>query len=370
MSERTSRRVGLVGPVPPFRGGIAQHTMLLGRALDEVCDLRVISFERQYPVWLFPGESDRDPALEGHVEPGTDYLIDSMDPRTWRRALSELRSWGADTVVMPWWTIFWAPCFGYLARGLRRAGIEVVFMCHNVIEHEAAPWKTALTARVLRSGDRFVTHTLSDARRLTELVPGAEVGMCPHPVYEGFPDPSEELPKRADLELLFFGFIRPYKGLPVLLDAMPMLADLDVMLSVVGESWEDMSRIVDGVARAGMADRVEFVTRYVSDVEAANYFTRADLVVLPYRSATGSGVIPCAYRYGKPVVVTDVGGLPDVVQDQESGYIVPADDPAAVAGAIRAFADRSDRDMSEGIMRVSANMTWERLAAAALGDGA
>lgn len=359
--------VALIGPVAPFRGGIAQHTALLLKALSACGDVEAFSFSRQYPRWLFPGESDRDPALVGHLQPGVSYTLDSLNPLTWRRTMRTITKSGVDMAVIPWWTVFWAPCFGYLARGLHRAGIDVVFLCHNVVEHESAGWKTALTRMVLRSADRFVVHTRSDAARLEELLPGAKVAVCPHPVYESFPPPSHDLPRRSATELLFFGFVRPYKGLPVLLDAMRLLGDLDVTLSIVGESWEDTTPMVTSVRDGGLADRIEFVTRYVSDVEAADFFARADLVVLPYLSATGSGVVPLAYHYGKPVIVTNVGGLPDVVEDGASGYLVPPGDPEAVAAAIRRFASEQPRDMKVDIARVSSTMTWPRLADVVLG---
>ncbi|MDY0341093.1 MAG: glycosyltransferase [Coriobacteriia bacterium] len=358
--------VALIGPVTPFRGGIAQHTALLLKELSARGDVEAFSFSRQYPCWFFPGESDRDPTLVGQVEPGVRYMIDSMNPLTWRRTLRAIIGSGARSVIIPWWTVFWAPCFGYLARAFHRAGIEVVFLCHNVVEHEPTVWKIALTRMVLRSADRFVVHTHSDASLLEDLLPGAKVAVCPHPVYESFPSPSCTLPRRSATELLFFGFIRPYKGLPVLLDAMHLLGDLDVALSIVGEPWCDITPLVTSVRDKGLADRIEFVTRYVSAGEAADFFARADLVVLPYLSATGSGVVPLAYHYRKPVIVTTVGGLPDVVEDGVSGYLIPPDDPAAAASAVRRFVSEQPRDMTPGIALVSSTMTWSRLAAVVL----
>jgi glycosyltransferase involved in cell wall biosynthesis len=129
-------KVLLIGPVLPFRGGIAQHTTMLLRAFAETTEAHAISFTRQYPRFLFPGESDRDPAFEGHVEPLTEYEMDSMNPLSWRRVVRKALAFAPDVVVLPWWQVYWAPSFSYIARRLRRAGIPVVFLCHNVIEHE------------------------------------------------------------------------------------------------------------------------------------------------------------------------------------------------------------------------------------------
>jgi glycosyltransferase involved in cell wall biosynthesis len=359
-------KVVVIGPVLPFRGGIAQHTTMLARALAERAEVRVLSFSRQYPGWLFPGASDRDPGFLGHVEPGTEYVIDSLDPRTWRRAARLALEAGPSLVVMPWWTAFWAPCFASIARRVRAAGVPVVFLCHNVIEHDASPLSVRLTRRVLRHGSSFVAHTTEDEANLLRLVPEARVKVRPHPVYEQFPEPEDKLPRRAALELLFFGFVRPYKGLDILLDAMELLRDEEVHLTVAGEFWKGLDETRHRLRASGMESRVELVPRYLTESETAEYFARADVVVLPYRGATGSGVVAIAYHYGKPVIVTSVGGLPDVVRQGETGVVVPPSSPGALAEAIRGFTAERAAGMRDAIAELRGTMTWEALADAVL----
>ena len=356
--------VALIGPVLPFRGGIAQHTTMLHRALSQVADVRTFSFTRQYPKLLFPGESDRDPAFAGHVEPGVRYVIDSLNPLTWRAVVREIVSTGPAVVVIPWWTAFWAPCFSFIARRLRRAGIAVVFFCHNVVEHEEAAWKRAVTRRVLASGSAFAVHTRVDERNLREMFPHARVAVHPHPVYENFPCPTGALQREHDVELLFFGFVRPYKGLDVLVEALALVRnDLDWRLTVAGEFWQGSADVRARVASLGLDDRVEIVEGYLSDAEVAEYFGRAHALALPYRSATGSGVVAVAYNYGKPVIVTRVGGLPDVVVEGETGWIVEPDDPEALARAIEGLAQADIDAMARAVDRyVARNMTWSGLA--------
>lgn len=361
----------LIGPVLPFRGGIAQHTTMLLRAFAEFADARAISFTRQYPGWLFPGESDRDPAFEGHVEPLTDYAIDSVNPLTWRSAAKRAIAMKPDLVVLPWWQIYWAPSFSYIARRLRAARIPVVFLCHNVVEHETAGWKRSLTRRVLALGTGYVVHTQIDEKNLRELLPGARPVKHPHPAYDQFPAAKGALPREHALELLFFGFVRHYKGLDVLLRALALLGpDVDARLTVAGEFWKGSEETEALIASLGIAERVELVSRYLTEEEVAEYFARAHAVVLPYRDATGSGVVAVAYHYDKPVIVTRVGGLPDVVDHGETGLVVDSESPEALARAIKRLAGTDLEAMSELVHRYKAEkLTWGGLARAVLEAG-
>jgi glycosyltransferase involved in cell wall biosynthesis len=364
-------KVGIIGPVLPFRGGIAQHTTQLLRAFREKADVLAISFTRQYPKMLFPGESDRDPAFEGHLEERTEYLIDSVNPFTWRAAVKRMIAYHPDVVVLPWWQVYWAPSFSYIARRLRRASVPVVFLCHNVTEHEAAAWKRALTRRVLALGTGHVVQTNLDGEHLLELIPGAKPVLHLHPAYDQFPEATGALRPEHVLELLFFGFVRPYKGLDLLIEALALLpADLDVRLTVAGEFWHGPEETRARIDALGIADKVEIVSRYLTEAEVAEYFARAHALVLPYRSATGSGVVAIAHHYEKPVIVTRVGGLPDVVEDGVTGLVVDPESPEALAAAIESLAERDMSGMVEAVRRFKAEkLTWEGLADAVLEAG-
>ena len=365
--DHVKRKVMVIGPVLPFRGGIAQHTTLLSRAFAASHDSQVLSFKRLYPMMLFPGESDRDPDYQGHVEANTEYLLDSMNPLTWWRAIKKIRQVQPDVVLMPWWTLFLGPLFAYIAWSLKRNGIEVVFFCHNVLDHEEAAWKRSLTRLVLTQGNRYVVHTQIDEARLRELVPAARIAVHPHPIYNQFPEPKRQLTRRAGLELLFYGFVRPYKGLDNLIESMGLLKGEDVFLTVAGEFWVGRERIQERVVELGIESQIEISPRYHSDEETAELFTRADAVVLPYKSATGSGVVPIAYHYNRPVIVTRVGGLPDVVLDGETGRIVSQNDVNALAVAIREMSEASCIAMHPKIREFKQTLTWESLARMALG---
>ncbi len=355
-------RIGLLGPILPYRGGIAQHTTMLHRELRKQCDLLTISFKRQYPGWLYPGKSDLDPGYSGYSEPGVLYTLDSLSPLSWFKTAKLFVKYNPRVVVIPWWTVFWVPCFGFIAKYLRRKGVQVLFFCHNVIEHESANWKTSLTKWVLSQGSFFIVHTKEDASNLKKLISNAKIIIHPHPIYEQFPAPKGVLARRARLELLFFGFVRPYKGLDILIEAMHLLKEEDIFLTIAGEWWKKNENLLKRLNDKEIKTKLEVVDRYVSEEEIAEYFDRADVVILPYRSATGSAIIPLAYHYGKPVIASKVGGLPDVVEDGISGRLVNPEDPEALAEAIRELLGQTSPNMRDGVKKVAQGMTFRSLA--------
>jgi glycosyltransferase involved in cell wall biosynthesis len=360
-------RLALIGPVLPFRGGIAQHTTMLHRAAARLTDLLTLSFTRQYPAWLFPGQSDQEPALQSHQEPGVEYLIDSLNPLSWGRAANRVLAHRPEIVVIPWWTIYWVFCFWYLARRFRQTGVKVVFLCHNIVDHESAYWKIFLSKQVLRQAHAFMVQSRGDEQILQRLLPDARIRFHPHPLYEQFPQPAKKLARRAGLELLFFGFIRPYKGLDILIDALSIMhPPADFFLTIAGEFWQGKEEIMRKIAEKSLQKKTEITDRYLSEQEAAEFFHRADLVVLPYRSATGSGVIPLAYHYNKPVIVTRVGGLPDAVSEGKTGLIVSPENPEELTAALQNVTRQKLHDMAVNISEYKKQFSWEGLVDAIL----
>lgn len=354
-------RVGLIGPVQPFRGGVAQYTTQLHRVLAGQVDLVTLSFRRQYPAWLFPGSSDRDPEYIGHLESGVAYCIDPYRPDSWLRAVDHLRGQGLDQVVITWWTAYWFLCLGVIARRLRRDGIRVTFLCHNVQDHEDH-WFNQKAARfALRQADDYLVHGERQRAQLRELHGRVPIKVHPHPIYTQFPRPVGTMTRRAPLEMLFFGFVRPYKGVDVLIEAVALLSDQPLFLTIAGEVWGGGFDLEAAVRTAGLTDRVEVRPYYHGEQETAELFARADVVVLPYHSASASGVVALAYHYDRPVVVTRVGALPEVVEEGASGFVVPPSDPGALAETLRACV--GFRPCGKALERLKRRMSWESLAA-------
>jgi glycosyltransferase involved in cell wall biosynthesis len=340
----TGARVAIVGPAYPLRGGNALFVAHLFEALKRDYDAYVVSFRRLYPQLLFPGKTQVNLSREPVKSTPSRQIIDSIDPFSWIRAVR----WIAepkrrpDLVLFVWWNPFFGPCYGVMARLLRHAtGAAIAFVCENVVSHENRFVDRFLTRFALGAADYFLVLSGVVARRIHALFPTTPVRQAALPIYECYGGAGVDRESaRRELGLtrdtvLFFGYVRPYKGLAVLLRAMPrVLEKLDVDLLVVGEFYEDRTKYDKLIDDLGIRGHVRVVAEHVPDEGVRTYFSAADVVALPYLSATQSGITQIAYAFGLPVISTDVGGLPEVVRDGETGYIVKAKDDEALAAAI------------------------------------
>jgi glycosyltransferase involved in cell wall biosynthesis len=278
-------------------------------------------------------------------------------------------------LILQWWVTFFAPLWFVLAWNARRVGIDVVYVCHNVLPHELRVWDTGLARWTLGVGNGFVVPSLDEREQLLSLLPGRRVEVVPHPSYDMFADrlPGRNearrqlaLPEKAPV-LLFFGIIREYKGLRYLLEAMPrIIAGLaDVRLLIAGEFWDDKQPYLSQIERLGIEERVVVVDRYVPNEELPVYFSAADVVVLPYTHVTQSGVVQLAFGFGVPVITTRVGGLPETVTDQETGLLVEPGDPISLADAVcRYFRDGFNQRMPMAVKAARRRFAWETVARA------
>lgn len=362
-------RIAIIGPIAPFRSGIARHTTALARELAGRGDvtLKVFSFARLYPKRFYPGESERDPNIPVPPELDTSFAIDTLNPLTWRAAARDVANWAPDLVILPAWSFVVAPALGAIARALRANGHLVTMIVHNAEDHEAARWKTALSRLQLRQATRFVTHNAGLEGALDRLMPGVPTDICPHPVYDDFPPAKGTLPRRAPLELLFFGLVRPYKGLDLALNALSH-DKIETHLTIAGEFWSDQSETEALIDSLGLRDRVEIVPRYVSDAEAAEYFHRADALLAPYRSVTGSGVVAMAQWYGLPVIASDLPGFAEVIEDGRTGWLTPAGDVDALADCLTQHVTAaSAAAMAPAIAAARDRLSWSRFADVVIG---
>ncbi len=315
---RDPMKIALVGPVYPFRGGIAHYTTHLYHTLiEEQHELLLVSFRRQYPDWLFPGSSDQDPSRRAMHISAARYWLDSMNPWTWWQTARRLREFAPDLLILQWWTTFWALIWVILARAVRMGRrARVVIICHNVVPHDAKRWERWISRWVLGQATGWIVQTEEERVRLVELLPGCTPQLAPHPINDMFVGDSIAQPEaRARLQLaadgpllLFFGMVRAYKGLDDLLDAMPqVVAALPaVRLVVAGDFWGHYLTYARRVAELGLGGVVTLHDQYIPNEDVPVYFAAADLVVAPYRRASGSAVIQTARGLSKPVVGTDV----------------------------------------------------------------
>lgn len=362
-------RIVLIGPVRPYRGGISRYTRHLHDAIRSPDERLTISYSRQYPSFMYPGGSDREP--EPHLYlPAVEYILDSANPLTWSGVAKRIRSFNPDLIVVQWWHVYWAPFLAWIRRFAEREGTRMIVICHNFDDHESARWKTAIRNFALRGCPEFLVHSTSQAELIRKSFPGASVRMHPHPTFHALPDPAEALQRRAKTELLFFGIIRHYKGLDILLRALTRLVDRDFHLTVAGEGWSDMGEYRTIIREGALSDKVELIDCYIPDQQAANLFARADAVVLPYRSASGSGVAAHAFSYYKPVIASNVGGLSDVVVPGKTGLLFEPENIDSLASALTLVMESDDRHWYErgAIAETSERLSWSSLLSALKGD--
>jgi len=367
----------VVGPTYPFRGGIAHYTTLLCRELSRQHELYFFSFRRQYPRWLFKGRTDRDPS-QSPLQIEARRWIDPFNPLTWIKTGLAIAALQADAIVIQWWVTFWAPVWVTLAALARaRSKARILFLCHNIFGHESNWLDRQLARWALRQGQGFIAQSPEQAALLRELLPGKPVVYCPHPSYrelacrqDGHAWERAQARQRLGLGdyehvVLFFGFVRPYKGLQDLLGALPrVLEQMPVTLLVAGEFWEGKANCLEQIKRLGLDAHVQILDEYIPDEEIGMYFAAADLVALPYRSVTGSGILQIAFGVGKPVVAARVGALATDVQHEQTGLLVPPQAPQAMADAItRFFQDNALRSRLEANVSVEQDQfAWARLA--------
>ena len=379
MTANTVSHITLIGPAHPYRGGIAHFNEMTMQVLaDRGHDVRAVTFRRQYPELLFPGKTQfaEDEARPEQV-PVAERIIDTLNPWTWWQAARHVARHVArqqpDAVIFQYWMPFFAPAYGIVARYARRYGMRVLAVVHNALPHERHPGDAMLGRFFLRACDGFVVMSDAVAEDLRPLRrEDATVRRIDHPVYARFGSavPKNEARRALGLPadgpvLLFFGFIREYKGLHVLLDALPEVVEAlpEVRLIVAGEFYDDPAPYRAQIERHGLGEHVIVHDRYIPSDTVPAYFGAADLVVQPYISATQSGVAQIAFHFERPVVVTDVGGLAEVVPDGEAGLVVPPEDPGALARAIiRFFHDEMQASLAAGVRRQKERYHPDRLA--------
>jgi glycosyltransferase involved in cell wall biosynthesis len=357
-------KICLVAPVPPFRGGIAKYCYSLAQELEKRHNLLLLSYKRQYPELLYGKKSqfDLDLARENVIKEfkNITYDIDSVRISSWRNTSKTISEYKPDIVILPWWVSYWTPMYLYLLHSLSKVGIRVVFICINIFEHEDNTLKNFFTKIILRSVDSFIVHSEQEKNELLKISPRADVKKHLLPLFEY--DAKPEVRHDTAIHLLFFGFVRPYKGLDILLQALAILRNQDISLKIVGEFWNDKARYIELINKLKISEHIEIIDQYVPDIEMSHYFSWADLVVLPYKKTQTSGIIATAYGFRKPVLATDVGGFCEVIQDGCTGKIVASDNPQAFADGILWFLDNQQINFAENISTfTSQNMSWSSL---------
>ena len=368
-------KIFLVGTAYPMRGGIAQYSALLYQELKKQGhDVKIISFKRQYPGFLFPGKTQQDTSQET-IDLPSQPMIDSINPFTWLKTFFLIKKEKPDLIIYKYWMPFFAPCYGtivLLSRLFTKA--KSCYIGDNIVPHEKIPVIDDLLTRWgLWKVDYFIVQSDSVQNDLLHYKPKAVFKQIPHPVFEIFKETYTQAQAREKLGIqsdekvmLFFGFIRAYKGLNYLIAALPkVLENIKVRLIICGEFYDDEEKYHQQIKDLNVGEQIILNGDYIPNEEVGLYYAATDVVVLPYVTATQSGVVQVAYNYNKPVITTRVGGLPEVIDEGKTGFTVPPQDPDSLAEAIIKFFEIVDStDFEHHIKEHKKQYSWERMAKA------
>jgi D-inositol-3-phosphate glycosyltransferase len=366
-------RILILGTAHPYRGGLAAYNeRLASQFISEGHDVEVFTFTLQYPKLFFPGKTQYTEA-PAPVNMKISRVLNSINPFNWIRTGYRIRRMNPDILVIKYWNPFMSPCFGTIARiakSNKTAKTKIICIFDNVIPHEKSIIDRLLTRYFTGSIDGAIVMSRSVGEDLKTFRINIPVKFNPHPLYDNYGKllPRDEALNNLSLEsgysyLLFFGFIRAYKGLDLLLEAFAdnRLRNRNIKLIVAGEFYESDTLYRNIIDKNNLQNDVLVFDRFIREEEVASLFSVADLVVQPYRSATQSGVTQIAYHFDKPMLVTDVGGLGEIVTDGKCGYVVKPD-PLAIADAIEDFFVNNRKEIfTKGVKEEKAKFTWDKL---------
>ena len=349
----------------PFRGGIAQFNANLLEALGQHHEVKAFTFTRQYPSFLFPGKTQYVTPEDNAKPVDSQAVLDTVNPFSWCSAARKIAAWKPDLVIMKYWMSYLAPSLGTVARHLRKKGIPTIVVLDNVIPHETKFFDKPFSRWFLRQCTGCVAMSEAVAGDMRSLTPDKPCILLPHPLYDHFGARIPQAQAREQLgldparrTLLFFGLIRDYKGLDLLIDAMPLLGP-EYQLVIAGESYGSFEKYDAQIAASGCADRIQVFNRYIEDDEVPRFFSAADICVLPYKSATQSGITAIAMHFETPLVATPVGGLAESIERPGIGLMTDGISAEAIAASIRAFYEKGVDSFATCIREVKKTLTWE-----------
>jgi glycosyltransferase involved in cell wall biosynthesis len=333
-------KIHIIGPVHPFRGGIAHYVTSLYKALRETQEVKILSYKRQFPAFLYPGSSDQDPSKEVKIV-DADFILDPLNPITWTRANAEILKWQPDVVLFNWWVPYWALAYRSIGRNLNKRGISVGFINHNVLPHERHWWDMPLTKLALAIGDVHVVHTQAQANILQQFISIEKVLITPLPIYDPIPlERLDEKAARKKLSLpedpfifLFFGIVRKYKGLHILIEALSILKGRGYSphIIIAGEFWDDKDIYIRMIDDLELESQFHIFDEYIPNEELSLYFSAANAFVAPYIGGTQSGPLTLALGFGLQAIATE--NISSAINYAQGDLLntIPEDDPKSLA---------------------------------------
>jgi glycosyltransferase involved in cell wall biosynthesis len=361
----------IVGTAYPYRGGLSAFNERIAYEYQQQGnDVEIYTFSLQYPGFLFPGKTQYsdEPAPKGLK---IVRKVNSCNPFNWLRVGREIRKKRPDLMITKYWLPFMAPCLGTIERQVRKnRHTRIISILDNIIPHEHRPGDRLFSKYFVRSTDGFVAMSKSVLNDLSLFDTRKPRRFCPHPLYDHYGDliSKEDALQQLGLDtkyryVLFFGFIRGYKGLDLLLQAFAdrRLAERNVKLLVAGEFYGDPKPYMDLMEQLHLHDRVALHTDFIPDSQVNRYFRAADIVAQPYKSATQSGVTQIAFHFEKPMLVTNVGGLPEIVPDGKIGYVVEPDAQQIADALVRYYDERKEDEFTVNVQNEKKKYTWSEM---------
>lgn len=348
MQMVSRKKIVLLGPAYPYRGGNAMFIQYLVESLTERFDVTLINYSLLYPDFLFPGKTQFDTSAKQIKAPVSERLINSVNPLSWWRTAQRIKELNADLVCFDWWNPFFGPCHRGISALIRsHYKGRMLWITENFISHEARAADMMLTRLGLHHADYFLTLSSKVENDLKLLSKGRpvfrnELPMFDYSLGQKFHQQTEKqalgIPAETKV-LLFFGYVRKYKGLDILLRAFPLIAQRhpDIRLLIVGEFYDNPEEYHAIARETGFESQIIFVNKFIANEEVGRYFAAADLVVQPYRNATNSGILNVAYSFGMPAIVTRVGGLEELVEQHKTGIVVEPFSPEAIADGVDVY---------------------------------
>lgn len=345
----------LIGPAYPYRGGNALFVTHTYKTLKDQFDIKIYNYKLLYPSILFPGKTQFDVSKEQVFEVPNERIVNSINPFNWVKVARLLKKEGADLVVFDWWHPFFGFCHGIISFLIRKKyKNKILFITENVVSHEANPIDRILTKIGLRNASKFLTLSGVVEKEVQQYSKGKKVYRSELPIYDCYKQIDESNIQEIKAEfgfepqslvLLFFGYVRKYKGLDILIEAFPSILSQNpnAKLLIVGEFYDDPRPYLEQVKNLKIEDKVKLINQFVPNEDVAKYYQVSDVVILPYRSATQSGILNVAYGFYKPVIVTDVGGLAEFVDEGKTGFVIEPDSPAAILDGVNKFLEAKDQ---------------------------
>lgn len=361
-------KIAILSPFYPFRGGLAQLNARLYSELGKNNDVKAYTFTTLYPDFLFPGKTQ-------FVTPGdTATVIDSkrvlstVNPLSYIKTAREINKFLPDILIIPYWMSFFAPAYGSVCRLLNKK-IKIVSLVHNAISHERVFGERLLAKYFFKCCDAFIVMSDPVRKDLLSLCGDANVLQLPHPIYDHYKEKTgkheacEQLGIDASKKnLLFFGFIRDYKGLDLLIEATNYL-DESYQLIIAGESYGSFDKYTKLINQSSLKGNILVFEQYINDEMVTTLFSASDVLVLPYRSATQSGVVALAYQLETPMIATDVGALGEAVKQAQTGIVVENVSPKDIADGIISYFKNDRKDFYfRNIKSEKQRLSWNTFA--------